>query len=50
MTIAELIGLPFIIKHIENLEKKTFQQLYENMTAKEVIDLFYSSKNEDNKK
>lgn len=50
IAIAELIGPPLIIKYIEYLENKTFQQLYGNMTAKEVIDLFYNSKNEDNKK
>lgn len=50
ITIAELLGLPLIIKYIEYFEKKTFQQLYGNMTVKEVIDFFYDSKNENNKK
>lgn len=50
IAIAELIGLPLIIKYIEYLENKAFQRLYKNMTEKEVIDFFYGRENEDNKK
>lgn len=39
--IAGLIVLPIFITYIDRKEQQRFEQLYGNLTAKEVIDLFY---------
>lgn len=41
LLIAGLIVLPIFITYIDRKEQQRFEQLYGNLTAKEVIDLFY---------